>query len=202
MPRQASHPWSKASSHQCDVTHRDEMYTTEMYTWQRSGCPEASRSTHITHIRPDLRACNRHWRARRTRSACASCRAGSTSLTSSPVGELLPYGSLMSGFSQQPCSRTCSLLQLHGRDAVEVAQLSWCAGLQCPLFVYRLEALLFGGWKGEVWVQPGKEPTLVCFLCLSIFFTRSPDQSRRTSSCNRQSFLRFATSLQADAGQT
>jgi hypothetical protein len=29
--------------------------------------------------------------------------------------------------------------------------------------MYRLEALLFGGWKGEVWVQPGKEPTQACF---------------------------------------
>lgn len=25
----------------------------------------------------------------------------------------------------------------------------------------RLEALLFGGWKGEVWVEPGKEPSQV-----------------------------------------
>ena len=32
---------------------------------------------------------------------------------------------------------------------------------QTYLLCYRLEALLFGGWKGEVWVQPGKEPTQV-----------------------------------------
>jgi hypothetical protein len=81
----------------------------------------------------------------------ANCQAGSTSLTSSLLGAPSSRTGLTCWETQ--CFSCGNWAAVVASNAVQTAQIY----LPC----YRLEALLFGGWKGEVWVQPGKEPTQV-----------------------------------------